>query len=244
MRVFCMGVFRVVVIVVVMMIMTVIMVVMMPVIVGVIVRMAVTMVMIMGVVMIVVVVMVVIHVQPAGPGAEMITERTGVHGRPRRIGPLPFHMMVVAFLHRAQLAFKAQHFDAIFAHHAGGRRRVGEGRMFGAVLGGNRRHFRVVQRKDLIAIAAGAAIGRRHRTHLFGDPLGEGFQHLLVIVQVTRFDKLDLRVTLCHQIGEAIDPVDQDAGEQEIGEDDMTRLYPSLATCSRQGSTSGKVTPE
>ena len=51
-------------------------------------------------------------------------------------------------------------------------------------------------------------------------PLGECLDHLWVVVEVTGLDEIDLRERFGDQIREAVYAVDQDAGEEEIGEND------------------------
>ena len=64
-----------------------------------------------------------------------------------------------------------------------------------------------------------------------------------MVVQIAGLDKLDIRMRRRNLVGKAVDAVDQDAAEQEIGENDDA-LEPRRVTCSRHGWTSGKVTPE
>ena len=55
------------------------------------------------------------HLQPAFPGAEGVAQRTIRHVRPRGRGTLPLHMVVVAFLHRADLTLEPDDGSAVFA---------------------------------------------------------------------------------------------------------------------------------
>ena len=60
----------------------------------------------------------VLRLQPAQAGAERVAQRAVRDVGPRRIGPLPLHVVMVAFLHRADLALEPQHLGAVLAHHA------------------------------------------------------------------------------------------------------------------------------
>ncbi len=50
------------------------------------------------------------------------------------------------------------------------------------------------------------------------DPIGEGFDNLWMVVQVTGFDEFDLRVFGAGFIGEAVYPVNKHTCKQEVGE--------------------------
>ena len=54
----------------------------------------------------------------------------------------------------------------------------------------------------------------------FTHPVGEGGDHLGMVVQIAGLDKLDIRMRRRNLVGKAVDAVDQDAAEQEIGEND------------------------
>lgn len=93
------------------------------------------------VIMVVVIVVMVLRDQAAHAGAERIAQRAIGHVRPRRAGALAFDMVVVAFLHGADLGFKAQHLRAVFAQNASCGRHRAKGRM--TAVGG----------ADLVAVA-------------------------------------------------------------------------------------------
>ena len=60
-------------------------------------------------------VVVMVHIQAAGARAEIITQVTILNRSPWSIGALALHVVVVAFLHRADLGLKTQNLRAIFA---------------------------------------------------------------------------------------------------------------------------------
>ena len=185
MRVFRMGIFGVhmVMIMVVMMVMAVIMV------------MVVAMVVIVAVVMIVIVVMMVMpHIQAAFACAERVAQLAIRHVRAGRRGSLPFHVVVMAFLHCTDFGLESQNLDAVFAHHAGGRRDVCKRGMLFALFDWDGLGLATVHRQNLRAIATGAAVWRAHVAQLLGHALCEGFQHFRVIVQIAGFDEMDARV--------------------------------------------------
>ena len=70
--------------------------------------------------------------------------------------------------------------------------------------------------EDLLAILAHLAVHQIGAFTDFDDPVGEGFEHLRVVVQIGRFHKLDVRVVRCDHVRVIIDALDQNAGEQEI----------------------------
>ena len=92
----------------------------------------------MMVVIMIVVVMIMIHIQTAHARAEMIAFGTIRHVGPWGICTLPFNMMVVAFLHRTNLGFKAQNLRAILAHHTCWWRHIAKRWMPSAFFGRNR----------------------------------------------------------------------------------------------------------
>src|SRR5690348_10558480 len=55
------------------------------------------------------------------------------------------------------------------------------------------------------------------------DALGEGVEDARMVAQIGRLDELDLGMARCHRVGFAVDPLDEDAGEEEVGEDDDSR---------------------
>ena len=58
---------------------------------------------IMRVIMVMMMVMRILRLQTTQPGAKSIAQLTIGHVRPRRAGPLSLDMVVMAFLHRADL---------------------------------------------------------------------------------------------------------------------------------------------
>ena len=109
--------------------------------------------MVVAVIMAVVVkvVVMVAHVQTTLAGTERITQRTICDVGPRRAGPLAFHVVVVAFLNRADFGLEPQNFGAILAHHAGRRRHIAKRRVACAFVCCNRR---ARGRRDLLRRAA------------------------------------------------------------------------------------------
>ncbi len=72
--------------------------------------------------------------------------------------------------------------------------------------------------QHLRAVFAQAAVHRRLPLDDLGHPLGKGRNHIRVVVQIPRLDPLDIWMRRRHHIRKAIDPINQDAGEQEIRE--------------------------
>ena len=119
--------------------------------------------------------------EAAEPGAEVVAERAVGDVGARRARALPLDMVMVAFLHRADLGLEAQDLDAVLAH---------------------------------------GAIGRRHLAYLFGGAFGKGLEHLGMVAEIARLDPLDRGMGGGDAVGEAVDTVDQDAREEEIGKHD------------------------
>ncbi len=82
--------------------------------------------------------------------------------------------------------------------------------------------------QNLNAVLAHRAVWRRQFSDLFANTLGKGFQDLLVIVQIACFHELNVRISFCNAIRKPVNPVDQDAREQEIGKDNDA---PVAKTC-------------
>ena len=95
------------------------------------------------------------------------------------VGADPFHVMVVAFLHRAHFGLEAQHLGAVLAELA----------VHGDVAG-----------DDLF------------------EALDECVDHRRMIVEIGCLDEFDFGMARRHRIGGIIDAVDENAGEEEIGE--------------------------
>lgn len=182
-------------------------------------RVVVIMVVVVIVVMIVVMVVVVGCRQAAHASTEGVAVLAIGHVGAGGGGALALNMVVVGFLDGADFGFKAEDLGAVFAEHAGWRWRVGEGGVF-ALVWCDVFVVPVVECQHLFAVAADAAVGGWVLARLFNDAFGEGFQHFWVIAQVAGFDELDVGVLCGDLVGEAVDAVDQDAGEQEVGRND------------------------
>lgn len=122
----------------------------------------------------------VLRLQPAQASAEGIAKAAIRHIRAGRIRPLPFDVMVMAFLHSADLALEAQNLGSVFAHDAQRWGRGGKGRVL-AVGRTNFAGFAVSQCQNLITVSTDAAVGRRRGPGLFCDPFCKSFEHLAVI---------------------------------------------------------------
>ena len=130
-------------------------------------------VMVMGVIMPVVVWQVMLmgmgvtvrSVEPAHAGAEIVAERAIGHVGTGRVRALPLDMVMMTFLHRADLGFEAQHLRAVLAHAAGGRDRLAH--EFGHALGKGVHHLRVVAEiRRLDDLKLGVRLG-----HLIGEAI-------------------------------------------------------------------------
>ncbi len=170
------------------------------------------MIMVVMVVMVmpVVVVVMICRLQSAHAGTERVTEPTVSHVGARRICPLPFDMVVVAFLYGAHLTFETQNGGAVFAQHAGRGWYGTKGGMC-AVLGTDVMMCAFFKRENLTAVATNAAVGWRRVADLFHDPFGKGLKHFGMITQIARLDELNIRVLSSNLVGKAIDPVNQNA---------------------------------
>ena len=125
--------------------------------------------------------MMMIHIQPAGPGAEMVAQVAILDIASRHRDALTLDVMVVALLRLPDLVLEPQNLRPVFAH--------------GAVH---------------------VVVAFQNFTH----PVGEGGDHLGMVVQIAGLDKLDIRMRRRNLVGEAVDAVDQDTAEKEIGEND------------------------
>ena len=74
--------------------------------------------------------------------------------------------------------------------------------------------------KHLFAILAHLAVHHRRTFKDLLDPILEGIEDQRVVIQIARLDELDLRETRGHLVGIAVDALNQNAGEEEVGEDD------------------------
>ena len=178
-----------------------------------------TVVMIVMMVIIMVVMVVVAHVQTAHTRAELIAHLTVFDIGTGRIGTLPFDVVVVAFLHRTDLALEPKDLCPVFTEHAGRRRHRTKGRM-ATLFDTNVVRVAVFQCQNLATITADTAVRRRGITVLFHDPFGKGLKHFGVIPQVACFDELDTGMFFSNLIGEPVDTVDQNTREQEVWEHD------------------------
>jgi len=87
-------------------------------------------------------VMMIFQMQAAFPGAEAFAQIAGFYRGTGRIGTLAFHMVVMAFLNRADFGLKPQNLSAVFTHGAVGRRYLAC--LFGDPGGEGFQHFRVI----------------------------------------------------------------------------------------------------
>ena len=216
-----------------MMVVIVAMMVMMPIILMVVVPMV--MIVIMVVMMIMVMVMVVMTVvvmgvalQTAQARTERIAQRTVSNVRTRCTRPLAFDVVMVAFLHSTHFSLKADHFGAVFAQYAGRRGNFAISRVAARLecratfFWGNLARLAIFNRENLRTEWADTAVRNRNAARLFFDTFRKGFKNLWVIIQIARFDELDVGVFSSNLIGKAVNAVDQNAREQEVREHDDT----------------------
>ena len=78
----------------------------------------------------------------------------------------------------------------------------------------------VLETEHLGPVLAHGTVHRGVAGQDFAGPFGECPEHLRMVVQVAGLDEFRPGVPFRHNVGEAVDPVHQHAGEQEIGEDD------------------------
>ena len=168
--------------------------------------------MVMIVTVVMVMVMVICGLEPAQPCAEGVAQGAIRHVRARRVGALPFHVMVVAFLYGAYFCLESEDLRAVFAQNAGRRWHVAKGGVL-AVFGADVAMLSVFEGKDLFSVGADAAVWRRVCGGLFDDAFGKGFKHLGVVPQIACLDEGDLGMFRRDLIGETVDAVDQDARE-------------------------------
>lgn len=126
-------------------------------------------------------------------------------------------MVMVAFLNCANFALEPQNGGAILTQDTSRGWNCTKSRM-ASVFGANVMVLATFKSEHLTAVTADATVRGWRVAHLFHDPFGKSFQNLGVIAQITSFDELDVFVFCRHLIGETIDPVDQDAGKQEVRE--------------------------
>ncbi len=77
-----------------------------------------------------------------------------------------------------------------------------------------------LETEHLLAVLAHLAVHQVCTVADFLHPVGKGLEHQRMVVEVGRLDELDAGVRGGHPVGVFVDPVHQDAREQEIGEDD------------------------
>ena len=80
----------------------------------------------------------------------------------------------------------------------------------------------VLEAENLRAVFAHRAVHVVAAFQNFAHPVGESGNHLWMVIQVPCLDELDIRMGRRHLVGEAVDAVDENAAEQEIGEHDDT----------------------
>lgn len=176
--------------------------------------------------MVVIMMVVVLRLETAHARAEGITKRAIGHIRSRSRSTLTFDVVVVAFLNRADLGLEADHLRAVFTQNTGRRRHIAERGVIACF--DPAKTFRgldvfmltAFERKHLLAERANRTVRDNRFSVLLFDPLGKGFEHFGVIVEISRFDEMDIGVLRGDLIGKTIDTVDQDTSEQEIGEND------------------------
>ena len=78
----------------------------------------------------------------------------------------------------------------------------------------------VLEPQNLRAIFASATGQRRDFPQLFGDAFGECFKHLHMVIQIAGLDEFNIGICRCNAVGKAVNPVDQNAGKQEIRKHD------------------------
>jgi len=170
------------------------------------------MMLVMMIVTVVMMVMVMVMViEPAGAGAERVTQRAILNLRPRGRRALALHVMVMTLLHQPDLGFEPENLRPILAHHADRRRHGAERGMIGAFGLSDTLRLAAFESQNLRAVGAEAAIGHNSVAKLFGDPFREGLENLVMVAEIPGLHKLDLGMRGGHLVGEAVDPVDQDA---------------------------------
>ena len=76
-----------------------------------------------------------------------------------------------------------------------------------------------LEAEDLLPVLAELAVHQVLAGQDLLDPLGEGVEHAGMVVEVGRLEELDLRMARRHAVGGVVDPLHQDPGEEEVGED-------------------------
>jgi len=82
----------------------------------------------------------------------------------------------------------------------------------------------VFEADELLAVFAELAVHRRIAGADFVEAGEEGFDHLLMVVQIAGFDEVDPRVARRRGVDRGVDAVDQNPAEKEVGEDDQPCL--------------------
>ncbi len=127
--------------------------------------------------------------------------------------------MMVAFLQSTDFGLKPEDLRPILAHHASGRRNGSEGGVR-PLLGLDVVVAPILECEHLFAIAAGSAIRQGRVADLLHHTLGKGFENLGMVTQIGSVDEFDLGVLRRDPVSEAVDAVDQDTREQEVGKHD------------------------
>ena len=120
------------------------------------------------------------HDQPAHPCAERVAMGAVRNVRAWCVCPLPFDVVMVAFLDGTNLGLKTQHLNAVFAQYAGRWRDRAKGGVF-PVFRADVVMSAIFKRQHLFAISTNPAIGRGCVTVLLHDAFGKGFQHFGMI---------------------------------------------------------------
>ena len=102
----------------------------------------------------------------------------------------------------------------------------------------NRTHLSL-KSQNLRTIFAHRTIGRWNFPNLLGDPLCKGRQHLLVVVQIPSFYKLNVSMFRRNLICKAINSINQNARKEEIREYNNP-LIPKLAGMLQAGFDQGE----
>ena len=166
--------------------------------------------MVVMVIVVMVIVMMMHRLQPAHTGAKRVAKGTVCDIRTRRVGPLAFNMMVVAFLDRANFGLKPKNLNPVFAQNACWRRHCPKGRMF-TIFDADMMMTAVFQSQHLFALSAAPAIRGRAVAILLQNAISKGFKHFGMITQISGFHELNSRMLGGDLVCKAIDPINQDA---------------------------------
>ena len=92
----------------------------------------------------------------------------------------------------------------------------------------------ILETKHLGAVFAHRAVHVVAAGEDFPHPVSKGGDHLIMIIEVAGLDEFNARMACRNLIGETVDTVNQDAGEEEIGEHDNP-LEPQLGDVFKAG---------